>query len=189
MMWLDEVSEICDYLAMENIVLLPTDTVWGLSCDAHNLVAIHRILKLKQQPEDAGMICLVSSLEMLRAFVPVIHPRLETLLSLHRRPLTVLYGRVDGLSDLLRGPSGKWAIRVTTDPYMQAIIEKLGRPIIATIPARWGEEAPSHFGAIGSDFLEAVDFIARWRRHEKQQQIPSPIVELDKHKELVFLRQ
>lgn len=188
MNWPDDIEELCGLLRKDGIVLLPTDTIWGLCCDATNPVAIHRIRHLKQLDQQEGMVVLVADLPMLKSLVGELHPRLETLLSLHRRPLTVVYAQALGLPDILKGEQGRWAIRITAEPFLQDLIRELGHPLVAAAPHLPGEEPPLHFGAISSAFLEKVDYIARWRRNEKKEGEISVIVELDAHQELVFLR-
>lgn len=188
MNWPDDLDEINDLLLKDAILLLPTDSVWGICCDATSQVAIHRILKLKSQPEHKGLVTLVADIEMLKSFVPVIHPRLETLLSLHKRPMTVLYNGVKDLPDILFGEDGSLAVRVAHDPFIQDVIYRLGKPIVATLPAEWGGQAPSTFGAISSLFIEHVDYVAQWRRRDKEDREVSTIVRMNKHLELDFIR-
>lgn len=184
-----EVSNLVTLLEDDGVLLLPTDTIWGLCCDATNEVAIRRIAKIKKHPAGEGMVSLVADMEMLKLWVGPLHPRLETLLSLHKRPLTVLYPNVHKLPSLLAGANGKWAIRITRDAILAELIRALGRPLLATAACVSAEEPPAYFGMISSDILQQADFVASWGRLNVEPTKPSTVVEFSDHEELVFLRE
>jgi len=188
MNWPDDLVQLKDLLERDGLALLPTDSVWGLCCHALRPAAIHRVFKLKQQKPGEGLVILVADLPMLKELTGPLHPRLETLLALHRRPLTVLYGQAGALPEVLAGPGGKWAIRITSDPFLRDLIREMEAPLVASLPALPGEDAPAHFGVISSQFLENVDYVARWRRNDKTPGDVSVMVELDAFNDLVFLR-
>ncbi|MBK7342478.1 MAG: Sua5/YciO/YrdC/YwlC family protein [Saprospiraceae bacterium] len=188
MIWPEDKDGLCQLLAEDNLLLLPTDTVWGLCADATSPVAIQRILSVKGGGTGQGLVVIVSDLDMLKVYVPDLYPRLETLLLLHRRPLTVLYRQVIHLPTSLQGPGKEWAIRLTMDPVLRSLIQGYGKPIIGTAACRYGDPVPLHFGEIRSDILENVDYIAKWRRNEKVPGSPSSIVRLDDRYELDFIR-
>jgi L-threonylcarbamoyladenylate synthase len=188
MNWPDDIAQLKDLLERDGLLLLPTDSIWGLCCHGLRPAAILRVLRLKQLKPGQGLVSLVSDLEMLKRYTGPLHPRLETLLALHRRPLTVLYADAADFPEASAGPSGKWAIRITTDPFLRNLISELDAPLVASIPALPGEEAPTHFGVISSQFLENVDYVARWRRNDKTPAEVSVMVELDEFNDLVFLR-
>ncbi|MCO6485007.1 MAG: Sua5/YciO/YrdC/YwlC family protein [Saprospiraceae bacterium] len=175
-------------LDKDGILLLPTDAVWGLCGNALSPVAIHRILKLRQQEPGQGLVILVADLPMLKEYVTEIHPRLETLLALHRRPLTILYPHTRALPDVLCGPEGKWAVRITLDPFLKDLIRAFGKPLVAAIPKTVDDPVPTHFGMISSAFLEQVDYVAKWRRQDKTEGEVSVIAEWTAQNELRFIR-
>ncbi|MEZ5031689.1 MAG: Sua5/YciO/YrdC/YwlC family protein [Saprospiraceae bacterium] len=188
MVWPEDRDFLGDLLANDNLLLMPTDTVWGVIADATSETAIQRAIQLKGGGSHRGMIILVADLDMLKALVPDLHPRLETLLTLHRRPLTVLYPQTRGLPQRLCGPWEEWAIRICLDPVLAPLIGHYGRPLVGTAASRYDEAIPLHFGEIRSDILEGVDYVAKWRRQEKDGRVPSAIVRLDERQELEFVR-
>ncbi len=188
MNWPDNLLTIKDLLLNDGIILLPTDSVWGICCDATRPSAIHRVLKLKQQPEGKGLVTLVSDIKMLKDFVPTIQPRLETLIALHQRPLTVLFNDVISLPESLMGPDRLIALRVVKDPFIQDLIRTIGHPLVASTAGLWGDLAPAHFGAISSHILENVDYVALWRRKERDEREVSIIVRMNGHLDLDFIR-
>lgn len=171
------------------VVAYPTDTVWGIGCDACHPEAVTRVLAFKRRPVGAGLVSLVDSLEMLRRFVPVIHPRLQTVLELHERPLTMIYPEVWGLAAGVTAADGSAAIRIAKTPYLQALIGRLGRPIVSTSANPPGSPPPTHFGDISSEVLTAVDHVAKYRQREPPSEArPSVIARWNDSNELEPVR-
>lgn len=188
MVWPEDRDDLSELLANDNLLLMPTDTVWGIVANATSETAIQRAIHLKGGASHRGMVILVADLDMLKTYVSDLHPRLETLLTLHRRPLTVLYPQTKGLPQRLCGAKGEWAIRICLDPVLAPLIRHFGQPLVGTAACRYDQDIPLHFGEIQSDILEGVDFIAKWRRQEKDGHSPSAMVRLDERHELEFVR-
>jgi L-threonylcarbamoyladenylate synthase len=184
----DDISDIVRLLREGQIICYPTDTIWGIGCDATNEAAVSRISSIKGRPPAKGYVLLVSDLEMLKNYVPKIHPRLETLLSFHTRPLTVIYERSTGLPSYVKAPDGSVAIRIAQDEFCQELIRAFNGPIISTSANASGEPYPPTFGGISSAILGAVDYVVKYRQDDKEPGEPSSIARLDRHKELEFLR-
>ena len=184
----DNLEDIINLLDEGKVILYPTDTVWSLGCDAYNEAAIRRIHEIKQRPFDKPLTLIVSSIEMLQAHIQGMHPKIETLLAYHERPLTVIYERGKRLPELLSFDNGGVAIRITRDPFCAKLIEAFGRPIIATSANLFKEEFPIHFGHISSDIITKADYIVRHRTDDKTAGEPSVMIKMSKKSELIFLR-
>ncbi len=185
----DDISEISRLLLEGGIICYPTDTIWGIGCDATNPTAIERISLLKGRTPEKGYVLLVSTIEMLKRYVPKIHPRLETLLSFHQRPLTIIYDRSVGLPSLVKAPDGSVAIRVAQDEFCRELIENIGRPLVSTSANTSGTPFPPTYGAISSEILGGVDYVVKYRQDSKEPHEPSSVAKLDRHMELEFLRE
>jgi L-threonylcarbamoyladenylate synthase len=185
----DDISEIIQLLEAGKLICYPTDTVWAIGCDATNSESIYRLRALRGQPENTGLVILVSSIDMLKQYAPKVHPRIETLLTFHLRPITIIYERSAGLPPSVKAPDGSIAIRVTTDELCCAIINGLGKPIVSTIAAKYESEFPSTFGGVSSEILGGVDYVVKHRQNDREPQQPSSIARLDRHLELEFLRE
>ena len=186
----DDISEIVHLLERGGIICYPTDTIWGIGCDATNEAAIARISSLKGRAPDKGYVLLVSSIEMLKKYATKIHPRLETLLAFHQRPLTIVYERgVVGLPAATKAPDGSAAIRVVHDEFCQELIEAFGKPLISTSANKNGEPFPPTFGAVSSEILSSMDYVVKYRQDDKEPGEPSSIAKLDRHHELEFIRE
>lgn len=185
----DDISEIVAMLKRGMVICYPTDTIWGIGCDVFQEEAVARIGEIKGRPSEKGYILLVSSIEMLKRYVPKVHPRLETLLSFHQRPLTVIYDRSVGLPASVKAPDGSVAIRVVLDEFCQELIETLNCPLVSTSANQSGEPFPATFGGISSEILKSVDYVVKHRQDDKTPGEPSAIAKLDRHLELDFLRE
>ena len=171
------------------LILYPTDTVWSIGCDATNLRAVCRIREIKNIRNDDGLEVLVSSISMLKNYVRHLHPRLETLLHYHVRPLTIIYDQGRQLPNSILEADGSIAVRLVQDDYCRALIDELGHPIVA-VPAdlREGFYPPS-FGTISSDVVAKVDYVSRHRRTDRVVSELSVMVRLDEKDELEFIRE
>lgn len=169
-------------------LLYPTDTVWGIGCDAVNAEAVAKVLAIKDRTAGEGLIVLVDSIEMLLGYVGYVHPRLQTLLAHHQRPLTMIYPDPDGLAENVLGPGGSAAIRVADDAYCRALIGSFGRPIVSTSANVHGAPTPTHFGAISSEVLRRVDHVAKYRQRDTDSREPSVIARWNEANELEPIR-
>ena len=185
----EEIKNCLDVLQNGGIILYPTDTVWGIGCDATNAGAVAKIHEIKRNLPNQPYILLVSSIEMLKEYVEYIHPRIETLLLFHERPLTIIYEKAKNLPSLSTGTDGSVAIRITQDPFNKALIEAFGKPLVATSAHIVGDPSPNHFGEISSAVIVGVDFVVKYRTMDKDMNQPSVIAKLDENEELLFLRE
>lgn len=171
------------------LLLFPTDTIWGIGCDATNADAVRRIYQLKERPLGKPFVLLVADVEQLKQYAGPVHPRIETLLVHYERPLTVIYDRSYHLPDIVPAPDGSVGIRVAErDDFCRMLLRELGRPVVATSANMSGAPFPQHFGEITSDVIAGVDHVVPYRQTEKLPNVPSMIVRQGEEGELEFLR-
>jgi L-threonylcarbamoyladenylate synthase len=186
----EKIEEILTALKNSGVILLPTDTIWGLSADITDDSAIEKIISIKKRVPEKGFICLVDSLEMLKTYVGKLHPRIETLLHYHHRPLTVIYDApILPVSKHICANDGSIAIRIVQDPFCANLIKLFGKPIVSTSANVSGSPFPTGFGSISSEILQQVDFVVRYKQHTKETVMPSTIVRLSNDEELDFIRE
>ncbi|MBL7818630.1 MAG: threonylcarbamoyl-AMP synthase [Saprospiraceae bacterium] len=186
----EKFQEILNVLRHGGVILYPTDTIWGLGCDATNAEAVDKISTIKERTPDKGYVLLVDSVEMLKKHVGIVHPRVETLLSYHVRPLTIIYDEAFGVASNVLAPDGSVGIRVTQDPFCRELIAQFGKPIVSTSANRSGAPFPAHFGEISSDVLEKVDLVVKYKQDVKERGEPSVIARFNReYEELDFLRE
>jgi len=170
------------------MILYPTDTIWGIGCDATNEVAVNNVFELKQRPKDKPFVILVSDVDMLKDYVAQLHPRIETLLNYHHRPLTIIYDQGICLAPNAISSNGSVAIRIPHDEYCQDLIRAFGKPIVASSANISNQPFPAHFGEVSSDVIMGVNYIEKYRQWDKKQREPSIIARLGEKDELEFLR-
>lgn len=185
----DNLERIIDVLNDDGLILYPTDTIWGIGCDATNAQAVQRIFNLKQRPSNKPFVLLVDSIEMLKDYVEQVHPRIETLLLHHLKPLTVVYDQAKNLPEISYAKEGSVAIRVTMDSFSKELISQFGKPLIATSANVSDRPFPANFGGISSDVITGVDYVVKWKQGEKKIGAPSVIARLGDKQELEFLRE
>ncbi len=183
-----ELETVTEMLQSGKLLLYPTDTIWGIGCDATNSDSIERIGDLKRRHESKSYVILVSNIDMLNEYVQSIHPRLETLLMHHNRPLTIIYNNPVGLPKEVMADDGSAAIRVVKDAFCQAMIEKFKKPIVSTSANVSGEPYPSDFGKISSEIIGGVDYVVKHRRKDRTVAEPSVIARMAENEELEIIR-
>lgn len=176
-------------LRSSGLILFPTDTLWSIGADAKDPVAILRLLRLYHLVESPHPVeILVSSLEMLKQYVPGLHPKLETLLLYHVQPLAIQVSRVDLLPVQLREAEVPVAFRLVQDNYCRQLIESFGHPIASIFATFDGKRLPAHFGNINSDVVTATDLVVGLDVPAKKTGQPSVMIRLSADDELEFLR-
>lgn len=184
-----DLSEVIDLLKDGGLILLPTDTVWSITCNSTDQVAIHRLKRLKGPHHPYDLELLVNSIDMFKRYTMHLHPRLETLLLYHNRPLTIIAEQARQLPELILGPKGSAAIRLVRDTYCQMLIDQLGVPLLSASANSVGHPAPAYFGGIQSDMIQGVDYVSPYRRKDRQAGELAVMVQLSDNDELVFLRE
>ncbi len=171
------------------LILFPTDTIWCIGCDATNSAAVERIRSLRSSKNAEPFILLSPTIDMLKQYVDNIHPRIETLLLFHTRPLTIVYDQGRQLPQNALGPDGSVAFRIPQDDFCLSLLEAFGKPIVAEPAHLAGTPYPHHFGEISSAIIEGIDFVVKHRQMEKEMGELSVIARMSDDEELVFLRE
>ncbi|NND05448.1 MAG: threonylcarbamoyl-AMP synthase [Saprospiraceae bacterium] len=183
-----ELDQIVHTLQRGGIIIYPTETIWGLGCDATSGKSVEKLHSVKKRPSTRPFTVLVNSLEMLHEYVVEVHPRLETLLLYHQRPLTVIYNQVRSLPKVLRSDRQSVAIRMTLDPFCSSVIDAFGKPIIATSANISEQPFPANFHQIDYQLLQQVDYVVKHKQESLSRQDPSVVVRMSDKAELEFLR-
>ncbi|MEM9848055.1 MAG: Sua5/YciO/YrdC/YwlC family protein, partial [Bacteroidota bacterium] len=157
--------------------------------DATNAKAVAKLLELKEYPTDLSFILLVDSTDTIKKYVKHLHPKIETLLVYHQRPLTVVYDRAKNLPAEVVASDGSVAIRIPQDDYCIYLLRAFGKPIVTTTANESTNPLPDCFAEISEDIKKKADFISTRRRKETALNDPSVIVRLSPRTELVFLRE
>lgn len=174
----EDIKNAVDTLRRGGIILYPTDTVWGIGCDARNSEAVRKIYDLKKRAESKSMLVLVDSEGMLERTVSDIPEVAWQLLEVAVDPLTVIYDHPQGVAPELLADDGSLGIRVTGERFSQAMCRRLRGPVVSTSANISGSKAPSNFGEISPEILEGVDYVVSFRREETSKPKPSNIIKV-----------
>lgn len=163
-------EQIIETLKNGGIILYPTDTIWGIGCDATNAEACEKVLKLKQRPENKSFIILVDSFLMLEKYIPEFPEVCYDLVELSETPLTIIYPNAKGLASNILAEDGSIGIRLTKDPICVNLIRSIKKPIVSTSANLSGEKSPTRFSEINPKIKEGVDIIVMERLDEIRNQ-------------------
>ena len=182
------IDETLFHLKKGSIILYPTDTVWGIGCDATNSEAIAKIYKLKQRVKSKALICLVNNFGMLERYVDNVPNIAYNILELAVKPTTIIYDKPAGVAENLIPEDNTLAIRVTQDEFCQKLIRYLGKPIVSTSANIAGKPTPKSYKEISDEVLKGVDYIVNLH-HEKKASIPSAIIKLSNDGKVQIIRE
>lgn len=171
-------NEHIELLRQGKIILYPTDTIWGIGCDATNNEACLRIVDLKGRDSNKSFILLVDDFPMLERYIPDFNPVCYDLADFAEKPLTIIYPNAKGVADSVLAEDGSVGIRITKDPICLKLIRGLRKPIVSTSANISGEESPKKYSDINQTLKEGVDGIVMERLEETRQK-PSQIIKID----------
>ncbi|MCL1850155.1 MAG: L-threonylcarbamoyladenylate synthase [Bacteroidetes bacterium] len=171
-----EILKCKELLLQGKIILYPTDTVWGIGCDATNEAAIKRIYAIKQRQESKSMIILLDAANRLPLYVAKIPLIAWDLITHTYRPTTYIYPTAQNLPQQLIHPDGTIAIRITNNPFCKKLIKALERPIISTSANASGEPTPVVFSEISQNIIELVDYVVPQEYANSIEYKPSRLV-------------
>lgn len=158
-------QNLIDTLKSGGTILYPTDTIWGIGCDATNVEAIQKIFEIKKREPSKSMIILVESVKRLQDLVEVPEMAWE-IMDLSEKPVTIVYDNPQGLPQELLAEDGSIGIRLIKDDYVKKLIGKLNKPLVSTSANLSGQKSPMKFADISSEILSSVDAVAE-ENHDK----------------------
>lgn len=188
MLFDDKLSDIIRTLENDGVLLHATDTVWGLACSALSQKGIDKIYQIKRREKNKPILMLMDSIEMVKKHIPHIHPRIETLLLFHKKPLTVVYPNVLKLPDFSLAHDKSAAIRITYDPYTNHLIKLLGCPLMSTSANISNKRVAQSYREVSTEIVESVDYVSKHRNMEQLEGKPSVMIKYNEDGEINFLR-
>ena len=174
----EDIKNACDVLMKGGIILYPTDTIWGIGCDATNEEAVQRIFSLKQRSDNKAMLVLVDLPAKLEAYVFEVPEIAWDLIELADKPLTIIYPGGKNLAAGLLADDRSIGIRVTNEQFSKKLCERFRKPLVSTSANISGQPSPSSFDEISEEVRNGVDYIVKYRREEKIKCEPSGIIRL-----------
>lgn len=170
------------------IILYPTDTIWGIGCDATDADAVARIYALKQRADSKSMIALVDSPAMLDRWVRTVPDAAEMLMDVAVRPLTIIYDHPVGIAANLPADDGSIGFRVTSERFSRDLCRHLGHPVVSTSANISGKPSPRRFAEISREIMQGVDYVVRYGRDLPCDGRPSDIIKVSDSSEIKIIR-
>jgi len=182
-----EVVESLNTLRNSGVLVYPTDTIWGLGCDATSQVAVDKVYKIKNRSESKSLIILVDGMEMLQQYVEIIPETVKHFLENTSKATTVIYAHPKGLASNVLASDGTVAIRIVQNDFCKSLIQTFGKPIVSTSANVSNQPSPTSFNEIDPLLLRKADYIVNLPAVETKK-TASQIIKLNDLGEIEFLR-
>ncbi len=184
----DDVDNCLEVLQKGGVILYPTDTVWGLGCDATNKEAVKKIASIKQRAEAKTMIILMAEEREIIKYVAAPDLSVFDYLQETERPTTVIYSGAMGVAPNLIAEDGSIAIRLVKDDFCRHLIKRLRKPLVSTSANISGQPAPAYFKRINKSILESVDYVVKYRQDEEKEGEPSSLIQWNEDGTVTVIR-
>ncbi|MBU2945208.1 L-threonylcarbamoyladenylate synthase [Zobellia uliginosa] len=173
----EEINKCIEVLQNGGLILYPTDTIWGIGCDATNEEAVKRVYDLKKRKDSKALICLVANDVMLERTVEEVPEVAYDIIDLSTKPTTIIYDKPKGVAKNLFAEDNTLAIRVASDKFCRYLINKFKKPIVSTSSNLSGKPTPKSFNEIDPVILKGVDYVVNLQPEQKSA-VPSAIIKL-----------
>lgn len=184
----DEVKKAVEVMRSGGVILYPTDTVWGIGCDATNEEAVKRVYEIKRRSDSKALICLVDSEARLTRYVRHVSDVTWDMIELATKPLTVIYDNATGLAPNLLAEDGSVGIRITKEEFSKELCFRFQKPIVSTSANISGEPTPQTFDEISDEIKNAVDYVVKYSQRCKEKHQPSSIIKINADGEFTIIR-
>lgn len=174
----DDLAKAVDVLRSGGIILYPTDTIWGIGCDATNPAAVKRVYDIKQRQDVKSMLVLMENPNLLNSYISEVPEIAWELIEVADSPLTIIYPGAKNLAANLLAPDGSIGIRITTEAFTQQLIQRFRKPVVSTSANISGQKSPRNFTEITDEIKKSVDYIVGFRQDDLSRSNPSGIIKL-----------
>jgi L-threonylcarbamoyladenylate synthase len=189
MVFEEDIKDSLITLRKGGIILYPTDTIWGLGCDATNISAIDKIFRIKSRSKTKSLIILVDSEQMLERYVSDVPGIAYELISVSDSPLTIIYQYGKNLAAGVCSEDGSVGIRICRDEFCRELIRRLRKPIVSTSANFSGRSSPENFAEIDKSVLDAVDFVVKYRQDDRRKHSVSPVIKVEQNGIIKIIRE
>ncbi len=183
-----DIKEAVRVMKAGGVVLYPTDTVWGIGCDATNSEAVRKVYEIKRREDSKAMICLIDSDARISRYIRNVPDVAWDLFSLATKPTTVILDGAQGLAPELVAEDGSVALRITQEEFSRELCYRMQKPVVSTSANISGETAAQNYRDISPEILQAVDYVCTSRRNEHEPHTPSSIIKLAPDGEVKIIR-
>ena len=185
----EDIKKACEVLQKGGVILYPTDTIWGIGCDATNVEAVKRVYEIKKRADSKAMLVLVDNAVKVDFYVDKAPEVAFDLIELTTKPLTIIYDGAKNLAPNLIAEDGSVGIRVTSEEFSNQLCFRFRKAIVSTSANVSGEPSPATFAEISDEIKQSVDYIVQSRRNEKPVSKPSSVIKLGRGGEVKIIRE
>ena len=186
--FIEDIKNALKVLRAGGVILYPTDTIWGLGCDATNAVAVRKIYEIKQRADSKSLIVLVNSANMLTWYVDNPPEVGLQVAELSESPLTIVYDRGKNLAEGVAQADGTVGVRICDDPFCDELITALRKPLVSTSANISGNVAPAIFDEISEEMKASVDYICLWKQDDRNRTKASSVIRVSGNGVVKILR-
>jgi L-threonylcarbamoyladenylate synthase len=184
----EQINKALEVLKQGGLILYPTDTVWGIGCDATNAEAVAKVYALKRREDSKSMIILLHTDNKLQSYVSEIPDVAYDLIEYTEKPLTIIYSGAKNLANNLINSDGSIGIRIPKHDFCQQLIQRFRKPIVSTSANISGEPTPGNFFEISQEIIEGVDYVVDLEQMVSERKQASTIMKLEPDGKFVFIR-
>ena len=185
----EDIKKCIEILQNGGTILYPTDTIWGIGCDATNNDAVEKIYSVKNRPENKSFVILLDDFEKLKSYLECVPDKVIDLINSNKKPLTIIYQGAKNLAKNLISGDGSIGIRIVRDDFCKKLIHTFGKPIVSTSANLSGKEAPLFFSDISDEIVKGVDFVVKFNQDRKTNFKPSTIIKLTEDGHFITIRE
>ena len=185
----EDIEDSLIILRKGGIILYPTDTIWGLGCDATNPAAVEKIFKIKSRSENKSLLILVNGEQMLERYVKDVPEIAYELTGVSDTPLTIIYPTGKNLAPGVCSEGGSVGIRICHDEFCRELISRFRKPVVTTSANFSGKPSPEKFNDIEKSFIDAVDFVVKYRQNDLRTYSASPVIKVELNGTIKIIRE
>jgi L-threonylcarbamoyladenylate synthase len=184
----NDIKKAVEVLRSGGVILYPTDTIWGLGCDATNKEAVDRIYRIKQRDDSKSMLVLIDNPAKLNSYIDTVPEIAWDLIDVSDKPLTIIYPGAKNLADNLVADNGTIGIRITNEEFSRNLCQRFRLPLVSTSANISGRPAPGNFSEIEQEIIDQVDYVVEYRQDDLSKAAPSGIIKLGVSGEITVIR-
>ncbi|NDV78216.1 L-threonylcarbamoyladenylate synthase [Dysgonomonas sp. 511] len=185
----EDVKAAFETLISGGLILYPTDTIWGIGCDATNQEAVKRVYELKKRVDQKALITLLDNPVKLDYYIEEVPAIAWDLIEVSETPLTIIYDNARNVAQNLIAPDGSLAIRITKEKFSNELCKRFRKALVSTSANISGQPAPANFSEINEEIKKGVDYIVKYRQEDKTEAKASSIIKLDKNGGVKIIRE
>lgn len=185
----EDINKAIEVLNNGGIILYPTDTIWGIGCDATNEDAVKKIYQLKQRNDSKSMLILLNNINFIRSYADDVPEVALDIVEISEKPVTIIYSNAKNLAKNLIAEDGSIGIRITQEEFTDKLLQKFKKPIVSTSANISGERSPINFEEISEEIKENVDYIVQYKQTQNMLPTPSSIIKINSNNEIKIIRE